>query len=80
MFSTEEIIDDYYSDLERKTNIVRNRQGIEVFLPQNVVKGFDGYRTFDVYGGLHIDEIVCSEFKPRENLAPKKRVVQFHNQ
>jgi len=47
MSSTEDILEDYYSDIEKKTNIVRQRQGVEAFLPRNMVKGVDGYSIFE---------------------------------
>jgi hypothetical protein len=58
----EEIQEVYQSDIDQKTNIVRQRQGIEAFLPRNMVKGADG---FSVYNYPNPDEIACSDRSKR---------------
>ena len=58
MSSTEDILEDYYSDIEKKTNIVRQRQGIEAFLPRNMVKGVDGFSVFE---HPNTDAIICAD-------------------
>ena len=69
MSTHEEIMETYQSDIDHKTNIVRQRQGIEAFLPRNVVNGSDG---FSVYEHPNTDEIACSDRRKRR--APGKRV------
>jgi hypothetical protein len=72
--TSEEILDVFYSDIEQKTKIVTNKYGIEAFLPNNMVKGIDGFHIFDMYGGLHVDEIVCSDYKPREKQCQRPKI------
>lgn len=64
MSSTADILEDYYSDIEKKTNIVRQRQGIEAFLPRNVVKGTDGFSVFE---HPNTDAIVCSDRRKKQD-------------
>ena len=58
MSTDEEIQETYWADIDHKTNIVRQRQGIEAFLPRNMVNGTDG---FSIYNHPDTDGIVCSD-------------------
>jgi hypothetical protein len=48
MSTLDEIREVYESDIDHKTNIVRQRQGIEAFLPRNMVKGTSGFQVFNI--------------------------------
>ena len=69
MSNHDEIMEIYQSEIDHKTNIVRQRQGIEAFLPRNVVKGTDG---FSIYEHPNPDEISCSDRGVKR--ATRKRV------
>ena len=54
----EEINEVYRSEIDHKTHVVRQRQGIEAFLPRNMARGADGYQVFKLLG---VEDIACSD-------------------
>jgi hypothetical protein len=61
MSTDEEIREVYEADIAEKTRIVRGKHGEVPFYD-----GFQGFHTFGLYDGLHLEEIVCSDCKPGE--------------
>lgn len=61
MSTEDEIREVYQSEIDHKTNIVRQRLGVEAFLTKDMVNGVGGYSVFE---HTRAREIVCFDDFP----------------
>lgn len=61
MSNSEEIFAVYSDEIDKKSYIVEQRFGKGPFY-----ENFNSFCFFSEYGGLGIEDIVCSDFKPKK--------------
>ena len=62
MSTSEEILEVFNEDIKSKSKMVENKFGVLAFYD-----GCHDMRVFDLFGGLHIEEIVCADYKPKHD-------------